>query len=169
MEPSWVVITLCISHMTDGLDTFSYVYLTLHSEQVYTFQSVYSLKVSVQFSSVAQLWLTLCNPMNHSTPGLPVHHQLPEFTQTHVHRVGDAIYICIYYMHIYILYILKNVVLFQLCFKMSLKGTSWLLRPASLKVKFMHILPDLLLKVFSQDFSRFGTACVFNSFWFGPY
>ena len=43
------------------------------------------------FSSVAQLCLTLCDPMNHSTPGLPVHHQLPEFTQTHVHRVGDAI------------------------------------------------------------------------------
>ena len=41
---------------------------------------------SVQFSSVAQLCLTLCDPMNHSTPGLPVHHQLPEFTQTHVHR-----------------------------------------------------------------------------------
>ena len=46
---------------------------------------------SVQFSSVAQLCLTLCDPMNRSTPGLPVHHQLPEFTQTHVHRVGDAI------------------------------------------------------------------------------
>ena len=46
---------------------------------------------SVQFSSVAQLCLTLCDPMNHSTPGLPVHHQLPEFTQTHVHRVSDAI------------------------------------------------------------------------------
>ena len=46
---------------------------------------------SVQFSSVAQLCLTLCNPMNRSTPGLPVHHQLPEFTQTHVHWVGDAI------------------------------------------------------------------------------
>ena len=44
-----------------------------------------------QFSSVAQLCPTLCDPMNHSTPGLPVHHQLPEFTQTHVHRVGDAI------------------------------------------------------------------------------
>ena len=44
-----------------------------------------------QFSSVAQSCLTLCYPMNHSTPGLPVHHQLPEFTQTHVHRVGDAI------------------------------------------------------------------------------
>ena len=45
----------------------------------------------VQFSSVAQLCPTLCNPMNHSTPGLPVYHQLLEFTQTHVHRVGDAI------------------------------------------------------------------------------
>ena len=44
-----------------------------------------------QFSSVAQLCPTLCDPMNRSTPGLPVHHQLPEFTQTHVHRVGDAI------------------------------------------------------------------------------
>ena len=45
----------------------------------------------VQFSSVAQSCPTLCNPMNRSTPGLPVHHQLPEFTQTHVHRVSDAI------------------------------------------------------------------------------
>ena len=44
----------------------------------------------IQFSSVTQPCLTLCNPMNYSTPGLPVHHQLPEFTQTHVHRVGDA-------------------------------------------------------------------------------
>ena len=40
---------------------------------------------SVQFISVSQLCLTLCDPMNRSTPGLPVHHQLPEFTQTHVH------------------------------------------------------------------------------------
>ena len=45
----------------------------------------------LQFSSVAQSCLTLCDPMNHSTPGLPVHHHLPEFTQTHVHRVGDTI------------------------------------------------------------------------------
>ena len=44
-----------------------------------------------QFSSVTQSCLTLCNPMNLNTPGLPVHHQLPEFTQTHVHWVGDAI------------------------------------------------------------------------------
>ena len=46
---------------------------------------------SVQLSSVAQSCPTLCNPMNHSTPGLPVHHHLPESTQTHVHWVGDAI------------------------------------------------------------------------------
>ena len=43
------------------------------------------------FTSVAQSCPTLCDPMNHSTPGLPVHYQLPEFTQTHIHRVGDAI------------------------------------------------------------------------------
>ena len=46
---------------------------------------------SVQFSSVAQSCPTLCNRMNRSTPGLPVHHQLPEFTQTHAHGVGNAI------------------------------------------------------------------------------
>ena len=46
---------------------------------------------SVQFSSVAQSCPTLCDPMNRSTPGLPVHHQLPEFTQTYVHWVGNAI------------------------------------------------------------------------------
>ena len=47
--------------------------------------------LSVQFSSVAQSYPTLCDPMNCSTPGLPVRHQLPEFTQTHARRVGDAI------------------------------------------------------------------------------
>ena len=46
---------------------------------------------SVQFNSVAQSCPTLCDPMNLSTPGLPVHHQLPESTQTYVHRVSDAI------------------------------------------------------------------------------
>ena len=49
------------------------------------------LSISVTLSSVTQSCPTLCDPMNHSSPGLPVHHQLPEFTQTHVHRVGDAI------------------------------------------------------------------------------
>ena len=48
-------------------------------------------RLSVQFSSVAQLCPTLCDPMNRSTPGLPIHHQLPELTQTHIHRVSDAI------------------------------------------------------------------------------
>ena len=48
-------------------------------------------KRSVQFTSVTQSCLTLCNPMNCSTLGLPVHQQLPEFTQTHVHQVRDAI------------------------------------------------------------------------------
>ena len=47
--------------------------------------------ISSYISSVAQLCLTICDPMNHSTPGLPVHHQLPKYTQTHVLLVGDAI------------------------------------------------------------------------------
>ena len=47
--------------------------------------------LSVQFSLVTQLCPIICDPMNRSRPGLPVHHQLPELTQTHVHRVGDAI------------------------------------------------------------------------------
>ena len=46
--------------------------------------------MAYQIRSVTQSCLTLCDPMNRSTPGLPVHHQLPEFTQTHVHRVSDA-------------------------------------------------------------------------------
>ena len=46
---------------------------------------------SVQFNSVTLSCPILCDPMNHSSPGLPVHHQLLEFTQTHVHRVSDAI------------------------------------------------------------------------------
>ena len=52
---------------------------------------VHSMTDSVQFSSVAQSCPTLCDPMNHSMPCLPVHHQFLEFTQTQVHQVGDAI------------------------------------------------------------------------------
>ena len=60
--------------------------------QIWLYSSLYFLlKFTVQFSSLAQSCLTLCDPMNHSTPGLPVHHQLLEFTQTHVHWVSDAI------------------------------------------------------------------------------
>ena len=49
------------------------------------------IHISVQFSSVTQLWPTVCDPMDCSTPGFPVHHQLLELAQTHVHRIGDAI------------------------------------------------------------------------------
>ena len=54
------------------------------------FPQLYS-ETLVQFSSAAHSCTTLCDPMNHSMPDLPVHHQLPEFTQTHVHWVGDVI------------------------------------------------------------------------------
>ena len=57
----------------------------------YNFLCTVLLSPSVQFSSVTQLVPTLCDPMNRSMPDLPVHHQLPEFTQIHVHWVGDAI------------------------------------------------------------------------------
>ena len=55
---------------------------------VYIYVHIY---IKVQFSSVTQSCPTLCDPMNCSTPGLPVHHKLLEFTQTHAHQVGDAI------------------------------------------------------------------------------
>ena len=54
-------------------------------------ETITTLLIGYQFSSVDQSCLTLCDPMNRSTPGLPVHHQCPEFTQTHVHWVSDAI------------------------------------------------------------------------------
>ena len=66
--------------------------LTLESEkQGFKFQLVIYKMYIIQFSSVTQSCLTLCDPMNHSTPGLPVHHRLPESPQTHVHWVGNAI------------------------------------------------------------------------------
>ena len=70
---SWIITVRTIHefNITEGFET------TVHS--------------AIQFSSVAQTCLTLCNPMNCSTPGLPVHHQLLKFTQTHVHWVSDAI------------------------------------------------------------------------------
>ena len=63
---------------------------SMHCIYLYTLIKMQVL-CSVQISSAAQSCLTLCDPMNHSTPGLPVHHQLPEFIQTHVHRLSDAI------------------------------------------------------------------------------
>ena len=66
-------------------------YCLVNLQIEYGFEGFPFNNVSVQFSSVTQSCLALCDPMNCSTPGLPVHHQLPEFTQTHIHRVGDAI------------------------------------------------------------------------------
>ena len=79
-----------------------YDFSVIPSQHSWTFQATWNLhiwearflsegKKSHQFSSVVQSYPTLCDPVNRSMPGLPVHHQLPEFTQTHVHRVGDAI------------------------------------------------------------------------------
>ena len=75
----------------------SYVFISLKKSGHWITWKLYVLLQShwdgmfLQFSSVAQSCLTLCDAMNHSMPGLPVHHQLPEFTQTHAHWVGDAI------------------------------------------------------------------------------
>ena len=77
--------------------TFTYSHALIHTcvhtqlIQIYMYTSTCTLFSSVQFISGAQSCPTLCDPMNCSTSGLPVHHQPPEFTQTHVHRVGDAI------------------------------------------------------------------------------
>ena len=71
----------CLTHSPDPSCAYSFCHaLTCVLKLIY-----------LQFSSVAQSCPTLCDPMNRSTPGLRVHHQLPEFTQTHVHRVSDAI------------------------------------------------------------------------------
>ena len=72
-------------YLKSALGIFLGSWSGLWTESIQTFISV------SQFSSVAQSCPTLCDPMNHSTPSLPVHHQLPEFTQIHVHWVGDAI------------------------------------------------------------------------------
>ena len=84
---------ICMLHITCSKMTKSYL-----EEKIWIFYTCIIFRVwsflnfnSVQFSSVAQSCPTLCDPMNHGMPGLPVHHQLLEFTQTHVHRVSDAI------------------------------------------------------------------------------
>ena len=74
------------THTHTYTHTHIYKYITLIINNVYL-----SVFINISISSVAQSCPTLCNPMNRSTPGLPVHHQLPESTQTHVHWVGDAI------------------------------------------------------------------------------
>ena len=65
--------------------------LLIYKKKIYILFKHQKKSLSVQFSSVPQSCPTLCDPMNRSTPSLPVHHQRPEFTQTHVHPVSDAI------------------------------------------------------------------------------
>ena len=70
---------------------FLFVFQSKEQYEYVLFDLKNQIYCSVQFSSVSQLCPTLCNPMNRSTPGLPVHYQLPESTQTQVHWVNDAI------------------------------------------------------------------------------
>ena len=72
--PSSTLLAICLAHRINWIISLATLFFQM-----------------CQFSSVAQSCPTLCDPMNCSTPGLPVHHQLPEFTQTHVHWVTDAI------------------------------------------------------------------------------
>ena len=79
------------NHIQVTIDITRWDSLTLPTNTAYS-NSGHKFEFSyIQFSSVAQSRPTLCDPMNRSTPGLPVHHKLPEFTQTQLHRVSDAI------------------------------------------------------------------------------
>ena len=108
MGPSWTAILpglykvnmvihfhkLLNSSVGDQMVIYLQVQKHVMSGKTVIWKSKFTLRwivQSVQFSSVAQSCPTLCDPMNRSTPGLCVHHQLPEFAQTHVHRVSDAI------------------------------------------------------------------------------
>ena len=77
-----------------SLRTYHAVAILCPSHPHISLQHLPQTAIIICFSSVAQSCLTLCNPMDCSTPGFPVHHQLPELTQTHVHQVSDAIQPC---------------------------------------------------------------------------
>ena len=79
------IVSPSIFHEVMGPDAMILVFWVL------SYKPTFSLSYFIsQFSSVAQLCPTLCDPMNSSTPSFPVHHQLPQLAQTHVHWVGDA-------------------------------------------------------------------------------
>ena len=90
-----ILITICCSVFLYRTVCASWIWVTISFPRLgkfsaiisssYIFSGPFSLSSPFQFSSVAQSCPTLCNPINCSRPGLPVHHQLPEFTQTHVH------------------------------------------------------------------------------------
>ena len=84
IQPAWQTLSFLFM-----VSIFYFYYFGINRQAA--LDSLWSKHQSVQFNSVAQSGPTLCNPMNRRTPGLPVHHHLPEFTQTHVHQVSDAI------------------------------------------------------------------------------
>ena len=84
------MVQLSYPYMTTG-KTIALTVWTFVSKDMSLLFNVLSRPSHIQFSSVAQFCPTLCDPVTHRTAGLPVHHQHPEFTQTHVHRVSDAI------------------------------------------------------------------------------
>ena len=86
---AWLGLLFRVSQNCKVSDSWT-AFLSGTQDQIYLYIYIY-VYISVQSSSVAQSCPTLCNPMDCSTPGLPVHHQLPEFTQTHVHWVSDAV------------------------------------------------------------------------------
>ena len=87
-QTGWIIgaILDAANHMGKTRDWLCLTQKCLTDKYLYS-----SIKEGVQFSSVAQSCLTLCDPMNRSMPGLPVHHHLPEFPQNHVHQVRDVI------------------------------------------------------------------------------
>ena len=95
IEVKLIYNTVLVSDIQQG-DSIMHTYIAVLCQIIFLYRLLQNIDYflvlynSVQFSSVAQSYPTLCNPMNRSTPGLPVHHQLQEFTQTHVHWVGDA-------------------------------------------------------------------------------
>ena len=87
----WRTFHINLKRMYSKSATYEQVLFQEYVCECNLFNQLYSITVYNQIRSVAQSCPTLCDPMNRSTPGLPVHHQLPEFTETHVHRVSDAI------------------------------------------------------------------------------
>ena len=87
---AWCAVIHGVSRSRTRLRDWTELNCTVNLKKSGNETNLFSISL-VLFSSVAQSCPTLCDPMSHSTPGLPVNHQLPEFTQTHVHRVRDAI------------------------------------------------------------------------------